>query len=459
MDKYTHSLSKFDGYSTVRNKRDTLGEVIENFDVRENSLRPRKGSNDVLPATTSALESFMAFTTSAGVKHFLGAEGANILKVNNGIAGSWSWFATPLKADCNNAVFDKVSYMDKLYMGNGVDMLEYDGVAISSMASAPPFNAITTWKTRLWCNNVDHPIYAHWNEFDGNGLPTALTIDNYMTIADDSGDPIKAIVKLLTHMLFINEYSTYALYGSTELDWQKLYVGPIGTVSRRTVVNVNEVVYWLAYDGVHCYGGSGIDTVSLGLGRLEDVVNTARLQYAVATSYNGYYWLAIADVDSTSNDIVLLYDTQLKRWNRYKFPFSINDFCVDGRDLYCAASDNKVYQLDIGTTDSGTAITATWISDPLQLGTVAGKKKRIKNISIEMSEVTSGGTISLYTKEGDGAYSSPISYAIPATSPGNAIVHRVHTGKFYLVTLKLVTTAQVTIDTVDFGAKKKRKVK
>lgn len=459
MDKYTHSLSKFDGYSKVRNKRDTLGDVIENFDVRENSLRPRKGSHSVLPATADSLQSFMVFKTSAGVKHFLGAEGSNILRANNGIAEAWGWFATPLKADCSNALFDKIPYMDKLYMGNGVDMLEYDGVGITTMDGAPPFDAITTWKTRLWCNNTEHPVYVHWNEFDSNGLPTALTIDNYMTIADDTGDPVKGIVKLLTHMLFINEYSTYALYGSTESDWQKLYVGPVGTVARRTVVNVNEVVYWLAYDGVHCYGGSGIDVVSLGMGRLEDVINTNKLQYAVATSYNNFYWLAVADVGSDTNDIVLLYDVQLRRWNRYKFPFAITDFCVDGRNLYCAASDNKVYMLDTGITDSGEAITATWISDPLQLGTVAGKRKRIKNISVEMSDVTAGGIIELSIKEGNSDYSDPVVYVIPTTSPGNAIVHKVHTRKFYLATLKLVTDAQVTIDTIDFGAKKKSKVK
>ena len=37
--------------------------------------------------------------------------------------------------------------------------------------------------------------------------------------------------------------------------------------------------------------------------------------------------------------------------------FSIYDFCLDGDDLYCAASDKKIYKLDTGTTDGGTAIT------------------------------------------------------------------------------------------------------
>mgnify|MGYP000965729398 CR=1 FL=1 len=457
MEKFTYTLSKFDGYSEIRNKRDTMASDISNFEVRETSLRTRKGSKAVLPATPGSLGSFMLFKTKLGVKHFLGAEGANILKVNFGL-GDWSWFAAPLRSNCANPSFDKVSYMNKLYMGNGVDRIVYDGVSITDMPGSPKFNVIETYKNRLWCNHLPDPTIAYYNDFDNNGIPTDLTMDCYMQVSENAGDPIKGMIRLLTHMVFINEFSTYALYGSSADDFQKVYIGPIGAVNRRVISSVNEVIYWLSHDGVYSYGGSSIYPVSFGLGRLGDAVNVNKLRDACAIGYNNYYWLAIAGPNSTSNDTVLLFDTITQRWNKFIFPFSINDFCLDGDALYCAASDNKVYQLDIGTMDDGEAIVATWVSDPLTMGT-AGKRKKVKNIAITMSDVNSSGEVNLYLKEGDGDYSEPYTLTIPTASPGDTIVSRVKTGKFYNLSLKLQTTAQVTIDCIDFSAKRKTKVR
>lgn len=456
MEKLTYSLPGFDGYSAIRNRRETQASDIQNFEMRDTSLRVRKGSTVQLPVTTAAPESFFLFKTKAGAKHFLGAEGANIWAANANMDG---WVAPALKADCDNAVFDRTVFMNKIYMGNGTDRLVYDGTTLDTMVGTPPkFNIIETYRNRLWCNNLEEPTFLYRTEFDDNGVPLPLGTSYYLQIAENTGDGIKGLTRLLTHLLIINEFSTYALYGSSIEDFTKTAVGPVGAVNRRSIANINETIFWLAYDGIYRYSGSEIFPVSFNLGRLEDIINTSMLAKSCAIGYNNCYWLAIASKGSAANDIVLIYDILVNNWSLFKFPFSINDFCLDGNTLYCAASDKKIYKLDTGSKDGETDITATWVSDALDLG-APGKKKKVSYIAVEMGEIAAGGKLNLYLQENNGNYSAPFQFDIPTAEPGKTAVVKVKTNKFYNLTVKLETTATVTINKLTFGGKVKTKVK
>jgi len=395
------------------------------------------------------------FQTKAGTKYFLGAEGANLWKAKTDLS---AWDTPALKTNCSNAIFDNATFFDKVYMGNGSNMLSYDGSTLATMTGAPTFTVIEAHKTRLWCNDSTEPTLVYYTDFDINGVPTVLNTDHYIRISEDSGDKVKGLARILTHLVVANEFSTYAIYGSSIDDFTKILIGPVGAVNNRSIANVNERVYLLSQDGIYGYAGSGIQPVSFDLGRFEDIVNTARLSYSCAIGYNNCYWLAIAAKGSTSNDIVLIYDTMTRKWVIVKYPFSINQFCLDGNDLYCATADKKVYKLETGTLDDSTAITSNWISDPMDLG-APGRKKRVRNIAIEMGEIAAGGTLNLYLKEDNGTYSTALPYTIPTASPGKTVVVKAKSNKFYNLTVKLETTASITIDKMTFGGKVKEKVK
>lgn len=455
MQEMNKTIQRFDGQSTIKNKNNTMASDMQNFEVRELSLRVRNGSVVKIGASGATPESLLLLKTKAGVKSFLGAEGANLWKANSGMS---EWSTPAIKTDCNNAIFNGTSYMNKIYIGNGVDRLSYDGTTLTSLTSAPLFTFIDTFKNRLWCNHLSEPTFLYRNEFDNNGVPTDLDTSHYIQISEDNGDGIKGIIKSMTHLLILNEFSSYAIYGSSNDDFAKVMVGPIGSVNYRSITSINEMIYWLSWDGVYSYSGGNIYPISFTLGELSDIINTSRLAYSCAIGYKGYYWLAIAAKGSTSNDMVLLYDTIRKQWCTMRFPFSINSFCLDGNILYCTTSDKKIYQLNIGTTDGGSAINAIWTSDPLDFD-LPGRKKKIKNIAIEISEVVAGGTINLYLKEDDGNFSAAYPYTIPTASPGKTVTMDVDTKKFYNLTVKLETTAAVTINKISFGGKYKTKVK
>jgi hypothetical protein len=54
MKPFNHTLPGFEGYSAIRNKRDTIASDIQNFEVRETSLRVRGGSVTQIPVQRRA---------------------------------------------------------------------------------------------------------------------------------------------------------------------------------------------------------------------------------------------------------------------------------------------------------------------------------------------------------------------------------------------------------------------
>lgn len=452
MNKLIYNLPGFDGYSALANRQKTKAEDIKNYTVRENSLKPRNGSAVQVAATTAVIESLFLFKTKAGTKYFLGAEGKNLWVGNSGFS---AWSTSAIKTNCNNAIFSDATFLNKVYVGNGTDLLSYDGTTLASISGTPTaFNLIATWQNRVWTNDTTDPTFLRYSD-----VGDADTIsDHYVQISEDTGDAIKQIVPLLNQLVIINEFSSYKYVGSSSSNFTKIPIAPIGTVSGRSVANINETIYFLSQDGVYYYGGGKIYPVAFDLGEFTDLVNVTYLDKAVAVAYKNSYLLAIAGTGSTTNNIVFEFDTLTNRWTKHQYAFSIYDFCLDGDDLYCAASDKKIYKLDTGTTDGGTAITYQWVSDALDLGK-PGMKKKVKNIAVELGNVSAGGTLSVYLKEDGGSYSSAYSVAIPTTAPGATKVVKVNTGKFYNLTVKLQATVQAEIMKLTFGGKYKPKVK
>ena len=452
MRKFTYPLPGFSGYSAIANRDESQAEDIKNYTVRENSLKPRNGSAVQVVATSAVIESLFLFTTKAGAKYFLGAEGKNLWVGNSAFS---AWTAPALKTNCNNAVFGNGTFLNKVYMGNGTDLLSFDGTTLASISGAPTaFNVIATWQNRVWTNDTTERTYLRYS--DVGDVDTIS--DHYIQISENTGDGIKQIVPLLNQLVIINEFSTYKYVGSSSSNFTKIPIGPIGTASGRSVANINETIYFVSQDGIYYYGGGKIYPVAFDLGEFTDLVNVTYLDKAVAVAYKNSYLLAVAGTESTTNNIIFEFDTLTGRWTKHQYPFSIHDFCLDGDDLYCAASDKKIYKLDTGSKDDTTAITYQWVSDALDLGK-PGMKKKVKNIAIELGNVSGGGTLSVYLKEDDGSYSSAYSVTIPTTAPGATKVISVNAGRFYNLTIKLQATIQAEIMKLTFGGKYKPKVK
>lgn len=453
MDKFVYSIPGFRGYSLIENRTSGHSSNIKNFEIRETSLKTRKGSTGKVTATTSDIGSMFMLKLKNGDKHYVVAEGTNLLSTSDLI----SWDTPALKTNCDNAYFDGLAFLDHIYMGNGTDMAEYDGTTFAGLVGPPTFDFITEYKDRIVTNDTTNPAYMRYSDI---GVDAPTTIGNYYWIlSEHEGDAFKCGVKIMTHFFALCEYSCYAIYGSSSADFSKNMVAPIGISAKRSLVTVNGVAYFLSQNGVYRYSGAGLDLVSYNLGKIEELISPSYMYRACAASYKNKYWLAVHGNGTTEgNDLVLVYDTLAEEWERYEYPFYINDFCVDGNNLYAATSDNLVYLLDDGTTDGTTVIASSWESDALDMG-YPGRKKKIKNIAIELADIAIGGSIELYIKGDDGDYGDSYTIYVPSVSPGATKIVRVQLSKFHNLSIKLETNVKCIINKITFGAKVKRKVK
>lgn len=453
MQYFEYPLPGFKGYSAIENRDPREGASIANFWVRETSLEVREGCALQIPTVSASLQHISLLKTKAGDAYLVGAYGTAVVVANS---GKTAWSTTSLTLASNNAYYDAVAFRDKLYLGNGSDRFSFDGATLTSIATdAPSFTCIDTWKNMLFCNKPSAPTYEFYSD---PGVVTNLNV-NYQSVAENDSDGVKGSVPLLNFLLLLNRYSAYAFYGSGD-PFSKPKVASIGTVSRRSVANVNEVAYWLSDNGIYSYGGGTVRPISTDLGDIKDLINPSYAQYACAVGFRDYYFLACPTASGTTNDQLLAYDTLKNEWTHHTLPFSITQFLLDGEILYAAATNGGVYKMFGGaTTDAGTAIEATWISDNLNLGK-PGRMKKIKKIAIELADVSSGGTISIYLRQGEGSWSTT-SYdvAVPTGDPGDTKVVAVETTRFYNLQIKLVTTARATINNITFSGKVGSKVK
>lgn len=452
MVDHPYVIPGFRGFSRLENRAPNQFKTLENWTVRTTSLQKRKGSTVQIDVLAAQPERLYVYRKKNGAKHLITADGLNLRTANSGLT-AWN---SPLKSDCNNAKFGFATIFDNCYMGNGHDMLKFDGTALTAMTSPPEFDQVISYNGRLLSNNLDNPTFFCYSDA---GDADTLDETHYWRVANDSGDPIKKFIPLLSRLLIVNKYSTYSLYGSNPTEWEVVYSGPTGTVSGRSVVKIGETVYWLSHTNVVKYSGSSILPVNLDLGDLSTFINMSYAQNSVGIAYDDYYWLAVPKHGSTTNDMVLLYDTLSGAWSVFVFPFAIYDFVVDDDILYCLASDKKLYKLNTGTTDAGTAITGVIETDAMHLD-VPGRKKRIKVINFELADTAAGGKLNVYLQLNDGAYqTTPFEVNIPTSDPGRPVPLKVSTKKFYFITMKIVTTADATINNWAFGAKVAQKVK
>lgn len=453
LQPFPYEIPSFRGYSALENRAPNQFSVLENWTVRTTSLTKRKGCTQQIGALTAQPERLYFYRKKNGSKYLLTADGTNLRKANSGLT-EWE---SALKSDCNNAKFGFATIFDNCYMGNGYNHLKYDGATLSAMTGANlAFNLVIPWGGRLLANITTNPTFFCYSDV---GDADTLTGDNYWRVANDSGDPIKAFIPILSHLLIVNQYSAYGLYGTSPSEWETVLAGSVGTVSGKTVVKIGETAYWLSQTNVVKYAGSQIQPFSLELGDLSQFLNMSYIQNSVAIGYDDYYWLAVPKTISTTNNMVLLWDTISQAWSIFTFPFSIYDFAVDDNILYCLGSDKKLYKLNTGTTDAGTPITATFVLERMKFG-APGRKKKCKTINFELADLTASGTLDIYLRRDDLSWdTSPASLTIPDDDPGEAVPLKVSTRKFYFLSVKGVTTADLTINNMAFDMKASTRVK
>lgn len=118
----------------------------------------------------------------------------------------------------------------------------------------------------------------------------------FIDVFPEDGDAITGIASLHNNLVVFKNNKTYLILGFSEADFEvRLVNGSVGCVAPRTITIVDNLVYFLAADGVWTFDGAGFQRES-DLIR-EDIITLPQVgrNYAAGGSWKGRYYLSVKE--------------------------------------------------------------------------------------------------------------------------------------------------------------------
>lgn len=235
-------------------------------------------------------------------------------------------------------------------MSNGTDRYSWDGTTASSITAFPLTKIIAVHKGRVYA------ILARELKFSALNLITDWTTVNdagSITITNATSDGA-AIIEYADHLVMLTASSMHELHGTGPDNYQLIDISEDGCSAQRTLIELKGVLYWLDENEFKAYQGSYPVVISQKVHEYLDAIPAAYKYKACCGKLGKYLYLSIPSGAVTENNLLLEYDTELKQW--YPQTGSFVDFTTIGDKLYGVDAAGKLWDMDNGTTDDGTAI-------------------------------------------------------------------------------------------------------
>lgn len=285
-----------------------------------------------------------------------------------------------------------------LYAFNGTDNPKKVGQTTSVDVATIPAGSWAVWyRNYLIVGGVT--AYPNRVYISNLGDPETFTAEDWIDIEPGDGDSLTGgIVAGPDKVFFTKNNSVHYMTGAgTNTFAVYPLVKDFGIASHRSLVNVGADVWGVTGDGRvmsllrNQYGlYSGQDMASDYLETTLKTINQQATSGVCSAAVDGYVLIAVPTGSSTTNDLVLVYDTLAPINSRYskwvKFTgwditcFDVNTLSADSQ-LYMGDADTDQVFVWSGNTDDGTVITATWEGPELELESV-GSPKRYRQIKL-----------------------------------------------------------------------------
>ena len=174
----------------------------------------------------------------------------------------------------------------------------------------PELDYVCEHNNRLWgCSTDNHEIYAckqgdptNWRYYGG------LSSDSYAATVGTNGK-FTGCIAHMGYVLFFKERCVHRLYGNTPSNFTLNCVELEGVQegSERSLVSINEYLYYKSVNGICAYNGSIPTNISEALG-------VQNYYDAVAGKYKDKYYVSMRDKDY--NWSIFVYDIEKGLWHK-----------------------------------------------------------------------------------------------------------------------------------------------
>lgn len=272
-----------------------------------------------------------------------------------GTFGSWVAGGTALDVGNMPIGIDILNYKDRLHVLTAAGLLRRSSGPVS-----PGFTTIS------WTSGND-----------------TIVIDPDQT--SYSGQSV-GLAKISGLLLIFKERAMYSYNGkATQAD----PITRIGCTSRQSISVGENTCFFFNPDGIWVTKGGDPQRISDAVQPYIDNMDTANYSRVSGFANGQHYYCSIGDVTidgETFSNVVLRYSIHSQEWAVYTYPFEITAFSqfINGTAVEIAAGDDtaRIYRLNVGATDNGTAISFRLDTHQLEFGSRSTVKSVSKQVNV-----------------------------------------------------------------------------
>lgn len=336
------------------------------------------------------------FKNSTDAQYLMVAAGDKLYTTS---AGTFTDITRLSGAYANNVVWDFATFNNIAIAVNNTDVPQkYTGGAnAEDLTGSPPTGAafVEVFKNRVFmAGEPNNPTKLSYSALSNPEDWTTANDAGWMEVGLNDGQKIVGIKAFFDVLVIFKEHSIYVLSGSygdpTSSDY--FFLKPInsslGAVSNRSIVQVGNDLYFLSdkgvftLSGVQSYGDLNVSNISFKIQSIIDRMNYASLSDAfVINDYEeNRLWFFVPYGSSSENDLVLIYDYNLKAWTkrsgfRSKCGLIFKDYSTSTNKFFTGSYDGFIYYQKQGYSYAGSPIDAYYTTPWLDLSNYRRRKK------------------------------------------------------------------------------------
>lgn len=329
---------------------------------------------------------------SSGTTRFLLAEwNGGLYKYD---FGTNSWVSIVTTGLTTNQSSQWITYKNLAIRFNGSDVpKKFDGATLSNLGGSPPqAKYAVVYKERVYVAGFSPNFSTVW--FSDIGNSESWNPNSQFDINANDGDQITGLTVLGDSLLIFKENSIWEVQVDQQnvVSFKRLFAQSVGTTSFKSIVNINNVLYFFDRNGVWAIFQRYPELISA---KVQPFIDAIQDPYnVVAWGWKNKYFLYVGDIqyqDRFFKNVVLVYDTVYNQWTFRTFAhkiFSAQDFIKSDqtKTLYLGSSDNNTLEFDKGFSYAGNPIEVEY-EMPIFQPEEIDKRKVFREVILRLKDV------------------------------------------------------------------------